>query len=170
MFFKKSVFSRRFSSEKCPTLSVASFFFVRLQSHSDWATFLTIETTKTTSIRGQVRSAEISAKGSPFHFLFFYRNLQNRTRLKGSIFFRHCATFFENFLMSQKSPLSSFLIFCNRIYVNKAQRVPPFTFFGTMRHFLKEKNQKFQVFFFKKSLLRILSLRYSADFRRSRLV
>ena len=64
-----------------------SFFFVRLQSHSDWATFLTIETTKTTSIRGQVRSAEITAKGSPFHFLLFNRNLQNRTRLKGSIFF-----------------------------------------------------------------------------------
>ena len=79
-------------------------FFVRLQSHSDWATFLTIETTKTTSIRGQVRSAEISANGSPFHFLFFYRNLQNRTRLKGSIFFRHCATFFGNISMSQKSP------------------------------------------------------------------
>ena len=27
------------------------FFFVRLQSHSDWATFLTFETTKTTTIR-----------------------------------------------------------------------------------------------------------------------
>ena len=74
------------------------FFFVRLQSHSDWATFLTIETTKTTSIRGQVRSVEISAKGSPFHFLLFYRSLQNRTRLKGPpfrFFFRHCATFFS---------------------------------------------------------------------------
>ena len=47
------VFSRRFSREKCPTLTVASFFpfFVRLKSHSDWATFLTIETTKTTTIR-----------------------------------------------------------------------------------------------------------------------
>ena len=46
---------------------------------------------------------------------------------------------------------------------------PPFTYFGTMRHFLKEKNfQKFQVFF--KNVLRFLSLIYSADFRRSRLV
>ena len=48
------VFSRRFSSEKSPTITVASFFSffsVRLQSHSDWATFLTIETTKTTTIR-----------------------------------------------------------------------------------------------------------------------
>ena len=38
-----------------------------------------------------------------------------------------------------------------------------------MRHFLKEKIQKFQVFFQKK-VLRFLSLIYSADFRRSRLV
>ena len=45
-----SFFSRRFSSEKCPTITVASFFyfFVRLQSHSDWSIFLTTETTKTT--------------------------------------------------------------------------------------------------------------------------
>ena len=77
-----------------------SFFFVRLQSHSDWATFLTIETTKTTSIRGQVRSEEISAKGSPFHFLPFLRNLQNRKRPKGPPFqfFRHCAKFFSKIL------------------------------------------------------------------------
>ena len=49
-----TIFSRRFSNEKCPTITVAgffSFFFVRLQSHSDWTTFLKIETTKTTTIR-----------------------------------------------------------------------------------------------------------------------
>ena len=41
---------------------------------------------------------------------------------------------------------------------------------GTMRLFLKEKIfQKFQVFF-QKTVLRFLSLRYGADFRRSRLV
>ena len=39
-----------------------------------------------------------------------------------------------------------------------------------MRHFLREKKSKISSFFFKKSLLRFLSLRYSADFRRSRLV
>ena len=82
----RAIFSRRFSREKCPTLTVASFFFVRLQSHSDWATFLTIETTKTTSIRGQVRSAEISAKGSPLSFFTFLRNLQNWKRPKGPPF------------------------------------------------------------------------------------
>ena len=45
----------------------------------------------------------------------------------------------------------------------------PFTFFGTMRLFLKEKNfQKFQIFF--QNVLRFLSLRYGADVRRSRVV
>ena len=38
-----------------------------------------------------------------------------------------------------------------------------------MRHFSK-KIRKFQVFFQKKNVLRFLSLRYSADFRTSRLV
>ena len=56
-----------------------------------------------------------------------------------------------------------------RVY--KSKRVPPFTFFGTVRHFPKEifflENFKF---FSKKNVLRFLSLRYSADLRRSRLV
>ena len=85
-------------------------------------------------------------------------------------FFSALCDFSKNILMSQKGPPFEFFIFCNRIYVNKAQRVPPFTFFGTMRRFLKEKKIKNSNFFFKKSLLRFLSLRYSADFRRSRLV
>ena len=52
--YHSCIFSRRFSGEKSQTITVASFFsffFVRLQSHTDWATFLTIETTKTTTIR-----------------------------------------------------------------------------------------------------------------------
>ena len=39
-----------------------------------------------------------------------------------------------------------------------------------MRDFLKEKNSKTSSVFFKKNCLRFLSLKYSADFRRSRLV
>ena len=39
-----------------------------------------------------------------------------------------------------------------------------------MRHFSKEKNSKISSFFPKKNVLRFLSLRYSCDFRRSRLV
>ena len=49
--------------------------------------------------------------------------------------FRHCATFSEIFSMSPKGPPSRFLIFCNRMYVNKSQRIPPCTFFNTMRLF-----------------------------------
>ena len=56
-----------------------------------------------------------------------------------------------------------------RVY--KSKRVPPFTFFGTVRHFPKEICfSKISSFFSKKNVLRFLSLRYSADLRRSRLV
>ena len=64
----------------------------------------------------------------------------------------------------------SFLIFCNGMFVNKSRRVPPFTFFGTMRLPLKENFFSKISIFFQKSVLRFLSLRYGADFRRSRLV
>ena len=49
-------------------------------------------------------------KGPPFHILLFYRSLQNRTRLKGPPFnfFGIVRLFFENFLMSQKTPLFEF--------------------------------------------------------------
>ena len=49
-----------------------------------------------------------------------------------------------------------------------SQKSPPFEFFDILQQNLKEKNKKFQVFF-KKSFA-FLSLRYSADFRRFRLV
>ena len=114
--FTLSVFSRRFSREKCPTLTVASFFFlfffVRLQSHSDWAIFLTIETTKTTSIRGQFGQRKLVQKGPPFHFFTFFRNLQNRKRPKGppfQFFFGTVRNFFRKFFkVSKESPLQVF--------------------------------------------------------------
>ena len=123
-----------------------SFFFVRLQSHSDWATFLTIETTKTTSIRGQVRSAEISAKGSPFHFLPFLRNLQNRKRPKGppfQFFFGTVRNFFRKFFkVSKESPLRVFWYFATKCMLINPKG-SPFSFFGTMRHFRSFFKKKF---------------------------
>ena len=77
------------------------------------------------------RPMETWFKASPFHFSPFLRNLQNRKRPKGPsfpFFFRTVRIFFENFLRSQKSPPSSFLIFCNKMYVDESQRVPPFHF------------------------------------------
>ena len=62
------IFSRRFSREKCPTLTVASYSS-RLQSHSDWATFLTIETTETTKAKSGQR--KLVQKGPLFIFYYF---------------------------------------------------------------------------------------------------
>ena len=107
---------------------------------------------------------ELNQKGFP-------RNIQYRTRPKGP-FFRHCATFFKNFFSPRKAPFN-FLEFCNRMDVEKSQRVLPFSFFGIVRLFK---------FFFHKSspnspilgnfevLLLFLSLGYGADLGRSRLV
>ena len=72
--------------------------------------------------------------------------------------------------MSPKGPPLSFLLFCYRMRVYKSKRIPPFTFFGTVRHFPKEFFFENFKFFSKKNVLRFLSLRYSADLRRSRLV
>ena len=72
--------------------------------------------------------------------------------------------------MSQRVPPLSFLLFCYRMRVYKSKRVSPFTFFGTVRHFPKDIFFEIFKFFSKKNVLRFLSLRYSADLRRSRLV
>ena len=112
------------------------------------------------------------SKGSP-PFIFYFFNVTYNTgrasRVPPLDFFRHCATFFQKFFNVPKRSPSSFLIFCNGMYVNKSRRVPLFTFFGTMRLFLKEKNSKISIFF-QKNVLRFLSLRYGSDFRRSCLV
>ena len=47
-----------------------------------------------------------------------------------SNFFRHCETFFPEI----------FLLFCDRMDVGKSQKVPPFSFFGTVRFFSKNRN------------------------------
>ena len=101
------------------------------------------ETTKTTPAKsGQ---GKLSAKGPLFIFYFFKSNLQNRTSLKGPLDFSALCEFFsKNFLMSQKSPPSSFLIFCNRMYVNKSQRAP----FGIFRHYAIFSERKIRFCFF----------------------
>ena len=64
-------------------------------------------------------------------------------------FFSALCDFFSKFFCRQRVPLQVFLIFCSKLKFQKAQRVSPSTILKTL-HFL--------------------SLRYSADFRRSRLV
>ena len=71
--------------------------------------------------------------------------------------------------MSPKGPPSSFLYFAMEC-MSKNPEGSPFYIFRHYATFLREFFfQKFQ-FFFQKIVLRFLSLRYSADFRRSRLV
>ena len=62
-------------------------------------------------------------------FSFFPRNIQYRARLKGPpfTFFRHCATFFDK-KFSKLSP-SIFLEFCDKMVVEKFQRVSLSVFF-----------------------------------------
>ena len=78
--------------------------------------------------------------------------------------------FFEKiFNVSKGSPLRVFSYFATECMLINPKG-PPSTLFGTMRLFLKEIFfQKLQVFS-KKNVLRFLSLRFGADFRRSRLV
>ena len=85
-------------------------------------------------------------------------------------FFGTVRLFFENFFCPQRVPLSSFLIFCNGMYVNKCRRVPLLHFSALCDFFERKKFFKNLNFFSNKNLLRIFSLRYGADFRRSRLV
>ena len=66
-------------------------------------------------------------KSPPFHFFSALRD----------IFFRN---FFSKFFFLKGSPCI-FLMFCDRMDVGKSQRVPPFSFFGSVRFF--PENKKF---------------------------
>ena len=75
------------------------------------------------------------------------KHVQNLENTQGShlspTFFRHYATF-EIFWIAPKGHPSFLSIFCNTMDVKKSQRVPIFTFFGTVTLF---KNHFFQKFF-----------------------
>ena len=98
--------------------------------------------------------------------------------------------FFETFWIAPTGPPSFVSTFCNTMDVKKLQRVPPFTFFGTVTLFKNLIQNFFWKFFHVSPLIfliflqpagvsqspkapppfTILSLEYSADFGRSRLV
>ena len=89
------IFSRRFSSEKSPTITVASFFFVRLFTHRVCTTFCELFTfTKSTQYlilnasKGLYLEMQ-NSEGSPFQFF-------GAMRLSPPLF-RLCETFFEIF-------------------------------------------------------------------------
>ena len=71
--FSDPFFSRRFSSEKCPTLTVASFlyYFFFFRETTDLIAYVPLftETDKTTqTTQAKSGQCKLSAKGPPFHF------------------------------------------------------------------------------------------------------
>ena len=133
-------FSRRFSREKCPTLTVASFFSSDHRPHRVCTTFYRLHSRShvLVSTRFTVNPA-VTGSGPCFSQKLFRPNSFGTVRL-----FQFFQLFFEIFLMS-----SHFFDFLQQTGFSKSRKGSPLT------------NLKYCAF---------LSLRYSADFRRSRLV
>ena len=96
-------FSRRVSSEKCPTITMASFFlfFVRQQTSPCMYLFL-VQTW--IDLRGTQRSrAPVTVLARKF-----FEHLRKRTRLKGQLFqfFGSVRLFFWNFFAFERVPLN----------------------------------------------------------------
>ena len=137
--------------EKSPTITVASFFSFFFRQTTELIVHVPLFTETDKFTQAKFDQCKLTAKGPPFRFLPFLRNLQNRKTPKGppfQFFSALCEFFFENF-KCLKSPPSDFLIFCNRKYVNESQRVPPFHF-SALCDILKVFFQKifFQKFYF----------------------
>ena len=137
--------------------------------HTDRSTFYN----SAQSTWGQVRPRQTLLQRVPPLFFTFSRKHTKPDVPKGSplwIFFGTVRLFFENFLMSPKGPPFEFFDILNGMFVNKSRRVPLLHFSALCDFFWKKIFFKNFNFFSKKSVLRFLSLRYGADFRRSRLV
>ena len=128
---------------------MAGFFFFFFRQTTELIAYVPLFTETDKFTQAKFHQCKLTAKGPPFRFLPFLRNLQNRKTPKGppfQFFFGTVRFFFRKFLIFQKSPPSDFLIFCNRKYVNESQRVPPFHFSALCDVF----EVFFQNFFFKK--------------------
>ena len=109
----------------CPTITVGSFF------RHERSTFLFICSTtsnfnnfKPQQLQPQKRVQNEKKKQN--------RRPQPRKHTLAPLFF---STFFEVFWIAPEGPPSFVSIFCNTMDVKKSQRVPPFTFFGTVTLF-----------------------------------
>ena len=99
-------FSRRFSSEnsptltvasflvgafsfkeKSPTITVASFFFFFFRQTTELIAYVPLFTETDKFTQAKFHQCKLTAKGPPFRFLPFLRNLQNRKTPKGPPFF-----------------------------------------------------------------------------------
>ena len=141
------VFSRRFSREKCPTLTVASFFsffFVRPQTSSRMYHFsqtsLSITCTRQYSVYGEPSGHGFESLLLPETFSSnFFRHCANL-----SIFFDTVRPFFSKFLFVAKGSPFKFFDFLQQTEVSKSPKGPPFLVF---RHYETVSKLSFYVFF-----------------------
>ena len=122
----------------CPTITVGSFFFRHERS-----TFLFICSTtsnfnnfKPQQLQPQKRVQNEKKKQN--------RRPHRRKHTLAPLFF---STFLKFFGLHQSVPPSFVSIFCNTMDVKKMQRVPPFTFFGTVTLFKNLIKKNFGKFF-----------------------
>ena len=160
-----------------PTWAVPGLFFLQ-------TTILTLigplfrnnpETTKPPKAKSRLSPKSFKkvfqSPRSPFHFLFLQRKPTKPDVPKGSPLWIFCIVrLFLNIFNVPKGSPSSFLIFSSGMYGNKSRRVPLLHFSALCDFFERNNFSKNFKVFFQKNVLRFLSLRYGADFRRSRLI
>ena len=122
----------------CPTITVGS-----LHERSTFCSFVQQPPQLQTSTTPTSEASKTKRKNKTD-----VHNLEITLRIP--TFFRNYATFW-NFLdwnfFTKGSPLQFFLMFCNTMDVKKSQRVPPFTFFGTVTLFKNLIKKIFRKFF-----------------------
>ena len=117
-FSRRFVFSRRFSGEKSPTITVDFFFFFRQTTDLIVYVPLFIDFTRslvlvsTVFTRFTVNPA-VTGSSPCFSQKLFRATFFGTVRLF-QFFFRHCATLFRFFLPS-KGTSKFFLIFCSKL-------------------------------------------------------
>ena len=145
----------------CPTLTVGSFF---RRVKSPFCSF--VQQFQNTRTSDRIENEKKKTKHA--------QNLESTLRIPPwPHFFRHLRLYLKFSGLHQRVSPSFVPIFCNTMHVKKSQRVR-LLHFSALWHYSKITIKKFLGNFFKSSKapppFTILSLRYGADFGRSRLV
>ena len=110
-----SLFSRSFSSEKCPTITVASFFFFFFRQTKELTLYSPLFSTDFHHFTGN----PTVMGSSPCFSQKLFRAFAKASPLQ---FFSGTKRLFSNCFCLQRVPPSFFLIFCNRMNVEKSER------------------------------------------------
>ena len=124
-------------------------FFLFFRQTTDRIVYVPLFTDTDKLTQAKSGQCKLCAKGLPFHFLPFLRNLQNRKRPKDPPFqfYWHCAKVFSKiFQCLKRVPPSSFLIFCNSMLLNP-KGSPPLHFSALCDIFRKKKVRSLLKFF-----------------------